>query len=327
MQIQPTQQPAFGDWRARALIGSVATAALAYLAFALWGGWQQVLDASLRVGLLGIMATLLLSLVNYGLRFLRWQLYFSQMGYEIEWRSNLQIYLAGFALTTTPGKAGEAIRAVFLKARAVPYAASLAAFFSERLSDLTAILLLALLAMNAFGVWRPVIAGAIVLVMVCLLLLSNGRWLEWGQKQVKQTSKVAKLLHSGFDLAKNARRCHSPGLLIKATGLSLVAWFAEAWALHLILQWMHLDLPVSIAVFIYSTAMIAGALSFLPGGVGGVEVVMVSLLVWNGVSTPDAIAASILIRLVTLWFAVLLGLITIAFGRDSLVAVSGAKSI
>jgi uncharacterized protein (TIRG00374 family) len=53
--------------------------------------------------------------------------------------------------------------------------------------------------------------------------------------------------------------------------------------------------------------MLAGAISFMPGGLGGAEAVMVALLMWKGMAGADAVAATVLIRLATLWFAVAIG--------------------
>ena len=52
------------------------------------------------------------------------------------------LYFAGFSLTTTPGKAGELIRSLFLKPYGVQFHHSAAMFFSERLADLVAIVAL-----------------------------------------------------------------------------------------------------------------------------------------------------------------------------------------
>jgi len=53
--------------------------------------------------------------------------------------------------------------------------------------------------------------------------------------------------------------------------------------------------------------MLAGAVSFMPGGLGGAEAAMTALLVTSNVDMPQAVAATVIIRLATLWFAVLLG--------------------
>jgi uncharacterized protein (TIRG00374 family) len=58
-------------------------------------------------------------------------------------------------------------------------------------------------------------------------------------------------------------------------------------------------------------AMLVGAISFLPGGLGGVEATMVGLLILIGSTQPLALAATVIIRLTTLWFAVALGLLAL----------------
>ena len=102
----------FSAWQYRALILTIVCAAAGYLGFSLWSGWHEVSQALQSVGLLGTLLVLLMSLTNYGLRFIRWQGYLQTLGYPIAWRPSLKIYLAGFALTTTPGKAGEALRVI-----------------------------------------------------------------------------------------------------------------------------------------------------------------------------------------------------------------------
>ena len=52
---------------------------------------------------------------------------------------------------------------------------------------------------------------------------------------------------------------------------------------------------------------------------------MISLLVLKGMSTPDAIAATVFIRLATLWFAVLIGLVALIKSRHD--ESSGTKAI
>ena len=293
-------------WHYHAVVWSVLLAAVGYLGFALWSGWQDVLTAVGKVGALGVATALSLSLCNYGLRFCRWQAYLRALDHPVPWRPSLGIYIAGFALTTTPGKAGEALRGVLLKRRGVPYPASLAAFVSERLSDLLAIILLTLVGLAAFPRLQPLIAVGTAGVLAAFLMLSRRSLLERLHRTSGRT-RLAFLIRQVSQVLLQARRCHAPGLLAAATGLSLLAWAAEAWAFHLVLRWMGLDAPLAFAVFVYAISMLAGALSFLPGGLGGAEIVMVSLLAWKGMGSADAIAATVLIRLSTLWFAVAIG--------------------
>lgn len=295
-------------WRYRAVILSVVISALGYLGFSLWGGWQEVSSAVGKVGVIGVCIALFLSLVNYGLRFLRWQAYLKVLGHQVPWQPSLKIYLAGFALTTTPGKAGEALRGVLLKRWGVPYPQSFAAFFSERLSDLFAVVLLTLFGLTLYPDARPMIVIGAALVVAGFLVLSQRRLIERLAKLLPEhKSKLFGLVRHILHVLLEAQCCHRPGILISVTVLSMVAWSAEALAFHWILQWMGADIPLAFAVFVYALAMLAGALSFMPGGLGGAEAVMVALLVWAGMPSADAIAETVLIRLATLWFAVGIG--------------------
>jgi uncharacterized protein (TIRG00374 family) len=78
---------------------------------------------------------------------------------------------------------------------------------------------------------------------------------------------------------------------------------------------------------IYAATTIAGALSFLPGGLGVTEASMTMLLVHGAahVDKATAVDATLLTRLATLWFAVLLGLVCLAFARARIARLTGRK--
>ncbi|WP_445001099.1 lysylphosphatidylglycerol synthase transmembrane domain-containing protein [Halomonas mongoliensis] len=312
-------------WRLRALILSIVVATGGYLAFSLWGGWEEVAAAFMQIGVLGTLIALSLSLVNYGLRFGRWQLYLAQLGHRVACSPSLRIYLSGFALTTTPGKAGEAFRGVLLKQRGVPFPATFAAFISERLSDLVAIVLLTLVGLAQYPQARGIVLAGVLGIVVVLACLSSKTLLErlhhWAS--ARQGKLMAMVAHSS-EMLGDARRCHRPGLLGVATVISVIAWGAEALAFYWMLGWLGADISLSFAIFVYALSMLAGALSFLPGGLGSAEAVMISLLVLKGMTMPAAIAATVFIRLATLWFAVAIGLVALIRSRHGEVPVEDA---
>jgi uncharacterized protein (TIRG00374 family) len=303
-------------WHLKALILSVVAAAGGYLVFSLWGGWQDVVGAFSRIGLVGVLVALPLSLVNYALRFGRWQLYLSRLGYQLETLASARIYLGGFALTTTPGKAGEAFRGVLLKCHDIPFRVTLAALISERLSDLMAIVLLALVGLSQFPGMHGVVVTGILAVIVVLALLSSRTMLEhvhrWILRRDGRLMTAASHLVSALG---HARRCSTSGLMAVTTIISLSAWGAEAVAFYWILNLLEADISLATAAFVFALSMLAGALSFMPGGLGGTEAAMVSLLVVNGMSTPESVAATVFIRLTTLWFAVCIGLVALYRSR------------
>lgn len=292
--------------RKRLLILSVALAALGYLLLSLWAGWRGVWEAIQQAGLSILGLALLLSLVNYGLRFLRWRAYLKRLGHTLPWRDDLRIYLAGFALTTTPGKAGEMLRSVLLDRFHVPASHSIAAFLVERFSDLITVVLLTALGASFYPPALPWVIGTLAASLLILLLLLIPNVLERFIHFVAH--RFQSLLRRLVRLIQAARRCLTPGPLLLGIGLGILAWGAEAVAFHTLLIAIEHPLPLPVSVFIYAFAMLVGGLSFLPGGLGGAEAVMTGLLVWQGLPQTEAVAATVLIRLATLWFAVAIGL-------------------
>jgi uncharacterized protein (TIRG00374 family) len=73
------------------------------------------------------------------------------------------------------------------------------------------------------------------------------------------------------------------------------------------------------AVFVYAAGTLVGSVSFLPGGLGGTEAVIIALLGALGVPVPAATAIAFIVRLATLWLAVLVGLATLAVFRGEVV--------
>jgi uncharacterized protein (TIRG00374 family) len=296
-------------WRFRALLLIVLLSAVGYLAFSLWGGWHEVVAAIVRVGFIGTAIALALSLVNYGLRFVRWQKFLALLGHRVHTPESLRIYIAGFGLTILPGKAGEAIRSVFLKNHGISYPESLAAFFSEQFSNLISMMLLVSIGLWVYPKAQPLVLVLGSLILTGLFVLQQTKWLHKLRTMVldKLPARPAHLVASSIEIVLHSGRCFSLPMLFYGIALGLVAWGAEGMAFYYIMHVLGNDLPLPTALFIYAFSMLVGALSFLPGGLGGTEATMLALLILNNVAQPQAVAATVLIRLATLWFAVALG--------------------
>ena len=253
-----------------------------------------------------------LSLLNYAIRFIRWHGYLNVLGHHIPIASNLMYYLAGCAFTTTPGKAGEAIRSVYLKQHDVGYKHSLAMLVTERILDIFAMLILAglliyLLEDFSWGFYLIAFltAGLLFLLSTDQVMAKIRSWLSQRLQLSEKTlvGHFLALVHQSLDLMK--RR-----LLLGALVMGVFAWGAEGVAFYYILEFLGADISLSIAIGIYAASMIAGAISFIPGGLGSAEAAMGGLLVLAGVPLPAAIAATLVCRIATLWVAVVIGIIS-----------------
>lgn len=259
----------------------------------------------------GLVAALLgLSLVNYAVRLARWRLLARPLAARAPLADDALTYMASFALTATPGKAGELLRVWLLKRRCgLPYARTLPVFLADRLCDLLALTLLSLggLGWLVGGGWALPLALALAAALLLLFLRPKplialagwlyGRLRRWprGFAQARRT-------------LRQGQRLRRPGLWLAGVGLGVVGWGSEAAGLWLVLQALGSPIPPVEAAAVFALALVAGVVSLLPGGLGGSEAGMVALLLLRGVPAATALAATLTVRLATLWFAVALGL-------------------
>lgn len=89
----------------RALALSMGLAALLYLGVVLFADREAVFAALWRISLPVLVAIFALSLLNYLLRFWRWQRYIAAFGHLLPWWRHFLYYLAGFTLRA-PRKTG-----------------------------------------------------------------------------------------------------------------------------------------------------------------------------------------------------------------------------
>lgn len=272
-------------------------------------GFEQTAQAASLLSANDWLVIVALMLVFFLLRLIRWQWYFSQLGHRIPWGRSLVYYMTGFALTATPGKVGENIRSVYYKPLGVSYTHSVAAFFAERFTDLLAVATLAIFALAEFQghTWPVVVAGVLIVVaFVAVRAPQFPRLLDTLQGRIERPGLRAALENLATTLRASASLL-GWGTLFVSYVFTLLAWFVEGYILYIILSSMGLPAEVATAVGIFSLGLLVGVLSFIPGGLGSAEAVMILLLVATGVGNSDATAATLLCRVATLWLAVALG--------------------
>jgi len=104
----------------------------------------------------------------------------------------------------------------------------------------------------------------------------------------------------------------APSAVLVAVVLGTLAWLSEGVALWVILQGLDIEaVELLRALPIYAAATLVGAISTLPGGLIGTEGSMVALLQQAGMTKVAASTGTLLVRLVTLWFAVIVGLVAL----------------
>lgn len=259
-----------------------------------------------------------LSSLNYALRFGKWQYYLARLGVaHVSRFHSALIFLSGFVLTVTPGKLGEVFKsAVLARTHGVPIERTAPIVVAERLTDVIAIIALVAIGSLGFaGGWFWAGAGTLVVSVGIVLIL----WEPPVRSALAALGRSARFASLAPRLARSydsLRVVASPRALAWPGLLSLVGWGLEGVALHLLLAGFDQHPPLSFSLFFYATATLAGALVPVPGGLGVTEAVIHEQLV-HMAGAPEGVATAcmLLIRLATLWWAVLVGFVALGWLR------------
>ncbi|MFO0760827.1 MAG: lysylphosphatidylglycerol synthase transmembrane domain-containing protein [Byssovorax sp.] len=265
-----------------------------------------------------------LAFLNYVLRFFRWQYYLRLLKIEgVPWGESFLTFFSGFVLTVTPGKVGEVFKSLILfQLRGVPIQKSAPIVVAERVTDLIGVITMIAIGSLSFpggAIWAS--AGGVVVLMLLGFIAAptfSERMISailprlpggLGRFGAKITPKLIEAL-------EQLRELTTPGRLVFPTLLSIVAWSSEGVALWVILRGFGEAAPVTITVFLYATATLAGALIPVPGGLGITEGLLTGQMESLAHVAPGVSASAMLLgRLATLWFAVGLGFIALGILR------------
>lgn len=271
-------------------------------------------------------ASLALAFANYVLRFAKWEYYLRRLGIgakptvadgadfePVPRGESFAIFLSGFAMSITPGKAGEVFRSALLaSARGTPVARSAPIVIADRVTDLLALVLLVAAGSAYFPGYGWIALAALALVGVVFFVVFVPKAAYAILDVLAKIGPLARLTPKLREAYDALRTVMSPGAVLAMTLLSIVAWALECAGLWLILRGVGHHVSIALAFFVYGTATVAGAIAMLPGGLGGTELTMRTMLTaLGGVSAAPAAAATLLVRIATLWFAVLIGFIAL----------------
>lgn len=306
-----SHQHLLSGWRFTALLSIVLLTIIGYLLFSLWAGWSDVIAAFEQVGIKGVLVPISAALLAYAARFLRWQRFLTILGHKVPLIPSLRIYIGGFSFSVTPGKTGEALRSVFLKDYGVPYRESFGAFLAERFSDVMACIFLALGGLLYCPEMRPFLYIVLILAALILGFIQSSYLMRCLERFIKKITPERFGEHAEFvfETILSFRKCFSIFNLIVGILLGMFAWGMEGAACYYLLSTFGEPISLHTTIFIYAFSLLVGAMTFLPAGLGGAEVSMIQLLRIYNVSPSISVAVTIVIRLTTLWFSVLLGML------------------
>lgn len=288
---------------------------LVTLGLAFWSDLSALRTALYRFPWEVFPLALMCTLFNYVLRFVKWHFYVRWLGVSnLAALHSAQLFVAGFPLAVTPGKVGEALKAYWLSEwTGLPFASGLPIVIAERISDGLAVLILSLLGVIAYPrLWPGFLA--VLVALLAVVVISQIRPLALGiLAWLKRAPLLGARMQPLYQFYEASYQLFRPGPTLIAVGLGTVSWLGEGVGFFLILRGLGIPGSVNslvVAVFVLAFSTVVGAVSTLPGGLGAAEASLTGLLLLT-LAPPKAlaVAATLLVRLATLWFGVGLGLL------------------
>lgn len=258
---------------------------------------------------------ILLTLSIYCLRFLRWQYLLTQASYSLPLKADLLAYMSGYALTASPGKVGELIRIRYYLPLGVPAHVVVSAFVFERAFDLISVLVLASLYVGRTEFFILLLCFVLVFLIVVIGLTFQPKGIEVIELFLKKWrfNRLASIVETLKNGIKGARVWINPKDCTVAMAIGLFVWTISALSFVYLLSQLQIQMPWMQAFAAYPLAMLAGAASMIPAGVGSVEVVLIGLLTLHQVPFFLASMAALGIRISAIWTAILLGIFSLLY--------------
>jgi uncharacterized membrane protein YbhN (UPF0104 family) len=297
----------------RNLLWMIAVAGALYVGFAIYGDYERVASAFAGFSWALAPALLALAFLNYVARYGKWEYYLRTLGVRLNPRDSFSIFLSGLVMSVSPGKMGEVVKSYLVKkVNGTPIRKTAPIIFAERFTDFLALALVSLVGAFAFGWGRQVAVIVMIGFLVAVVVVSTPRL---AKPLIGLTLKLPVVGKYGAQidaLYENSRELLRLPHLSTMTLLSVVSWSFECVAYFLALRGFGFEADFFWTTFSYSFAIVLGAVSMLPGGLGVTEGSLTFLAVRNGCDPNVAVAATFLIRAATLWFSVVVGVVAVA---------------
>ncbi len=299
--------------RPEKLILAFLLAIIVFAALLHFSDTRKVLTAITNLPLSAVPILLAIATISFLTRIFRWHLLLKASTTSIRTKKLIVPFMISQAASLiTPGKVGDPLRCFLLKEHRVRK--TLGSVVVERVLDFTLLIILAtslLIGSNTQAILPVFVAAALTLSVIAVFAsrrLAKQLWKNLSRLQLvrKYEKHLSEFYHTVRKMAGRKELAYSALL----TG---AVWAIDF--LRLSLTFAFLSYPISIltAGQIFSAALIIGTLSMIPGGMGGQEIVMLTLFSTIGLPLHIITAAIIIDRLVSYWYPIFIGFFLIPY--------------
>jgi len=314
---------------------SLLLGVLLFLAVLYFSNIEKVIETLKHSSIIFLTLALFSGIILILLKGFRWKVFLTFINVHTSFYLALSSFNAAMFLgNLTPGRLLEPIRGYLLKLKTkCSFSETTSLVIIERIVDILVYILFSLVAIQMVRSQLPggvarfsliSLFAAFFIAVVGLLILNSKKLtlkffmlvskLPFIKRFKNRASGFAKKFSSAFHKIKSIKK------LTITLFLTSITWISEGSILYFALLSVGVHLPILVCTGLACLSVLIGLLSFLPGGLGSTEVVLITLLSSLNISLPQTTAAVIVYRFVSYLMQNLVGLffLTQTYGLETL---------
>ena len=258
---------------------------------------------------------LLLVSVSWIPMIVKWHFLLKNCEIDVPLRKSIAVFFAGIAFEITPGQIGSLIKSQLLKTSSnIPRTKTVPIIAAEKVYDLIGAILASIIGIIILGMNFYLIIIAILALAVIFFFMFYRPASEIFFKRITKTKFFSKYVDNMSEFHKIIQKSTNVKAATICILLGVTYWFIISTAAYYTLIAFDINVLDYLTVLaIYTTSILLGAISFVPAGIGVTEGSIAGLFTLNGIDISTALILSVMIRILTLWFSVCVGFISLKF--------------
>ena len=259
---------------------------------------------------------LLLVSVSWIPMIVKWHFLLKNCEIDIPLRKSIAVFLSGSAFTgITPGQVGALIKSQILKTSSnIPRTKTVPIIMIENVYDLIGAIIASIIGIIILGIQPYLIIIGILVLTIIFFFMYYRPASELFFKRITKTKFFSKRVDNISEFNKIIQKSTNPKVATICILLAVTYWFIISIAVYYTLIAFDINILDYLEVLaIFTTSILLGAISLIPGGIGIAEGSIAGLLTLNGIDVSTALILSVMIRILTLWYSVSVGFIMLKF--------------
>ncbi len=288
---------------------ALIVSALVFVVIAFAGGISKVVHVILSADIYVYLLAIISVFAGYMLRYVKWAYYIKRLGLKVSTWKNLAVYLSLYSMDITPGKFGRVLAAYTLnRITKIKFMNIVPIVTMDIFSDFLGTAVVALGAALYFHQYVIYIIAIDIVLLLPFAFILN-KWLFNRFKLLLgKYNFIEKFTIYGEEYYASQSVLNSPKVYAVSIIFTIPASVLNAMALYFTIAALGFHITAAASMFTFASTQLFGMVSAVPGNIGVTDGTLTAILS-SSLKLPADIssAATILVRIATMWFGVALG--------------------